>query len=143
MFDLDDCLAFITARSAKIFVAGLERRFRSYSVTRIQWIAMFYIHENKGITQRELADKMAVKEPTVVRLTRELEQEGIVFRMGSDTDKRIKRLLLTEKGERVYQEMLPVAETFKNDTISGIGSEELQTLKDVLNKMVENAQRPS
>lgn len=140
MFNLDDCLAFITARSAKIFVAALDRRFRSYSITRMQWIAMFYIYTNKCITQRELADKMAVREPTVVRLTRELEVEGLVFRLGSDADKRIRRLFLTEKGELVYQDVLPVVEKFKNDTIAGISSEDLQTLNDALDKMVQNAQ---
>lgn len=141
MFNLDDCLAFITARCAKIFVASLERRFRSYSITRIQWIAMYYIYTSKYITQRELADKLSVREPTVVRLIKELEQEGLILRLGSDTDKRIRRLFLTEKGEQVYHELLPVVEKFKDDTVAGISSEDLQILNDVLDKMVQNAQK--
>jgi len=42
MFNLDDCMAFITSQSAKIFSEALERRFRPYNVTRAQWIVLYY-----------------------------------------------------------------------------------------------------
>lgn len=140
MFNLDDCLAFITSQSAKIFAESMEQKFRPYNITRTQWIAMYYIATSESITQRELADKMAVKGPTVVRLLQKLEQDGLLVRSGIDTDKRVKQLVLTEKGTRLYRSLLPVAEKFKNDTIAGISEENLQILKDALDTMVKNAQ---
>ncbi|MGE4485360.1 MAG: MarR family winged helix-turn-helix transcriptional regulator [Oscillospiraceae bacterium] len=141
MFNLDDCIAFITARSAKTFVKALERRFRPYEISRIQWIALYYIYTGNAITQRGLADKMSVKEPTVVRLLQEMEQDGLVTRSGSDTDKRVRFPSLTEKGERICTELIPVVEKFKNDTIAGISREDLDVLTRTLGKMVENAQK--
>jgi len=141
LFNLDDCLAFITSRSAKIFAESLEQKFRSRHVTRTQWIAMYYISQSKRITQRELAEKMCVKEPTVVRLLQKMETDGYLRRMGCEADRRVKCLKLTEKGRTVYEELLPVAEQFKCDTIAGISDGELQILKRALDKMVENAQK--
>jgi len=140
MFNLDDCIAFITARSAKVFVKALEKRFRPYAINRTQWIAMYYIYTGGNITQRELADKMAFKEPTVVRMLQEMEAEGLVTRSGSEADKRVRRLALTEKGEGICKTLMPVVEQFKNDTVAGISQEDLNTLTVTLHKMVENAQ---
>ncbi|MBE6828592.1 MAG: MarR family transcriptional regulator [Ruminococcaceae bacterium] len=141
MFNLDDCIAFITSQSAKIFAEAMEQKFRPYNITRTQWIAMYFIYTGKSITQRELADKMAVKGPTVVRLLQKLEQDGLLVRSGTDADKRVKHLLLSEKGARLCCDLIPVAEKFKNDTIEGISEEDLQTLKDTLEVMVKNAQK--
>ena len=141
MFNLDDCMAFVTSQSAKIFSEALERRLSSYHITRSQWIAMYYIDTSDSITQRELADKMSVREPTVVRLLQKMGQEGLLARASSDEDKRVKQLLLTEKGSRLCGDLLPIAEKFKSDTIAGISEEDLQTLKNVLDTMVANAQK--
>jgi len=140
-FDLDDCLAFIASRSAKIFAEALESRFRPYNVTRVQWIAMYYIMKSEPITQRELAEKMCIKGPTVVPMLQKMEVNGLMFRTGKDTDKRVKHLKLTEKGVQLCNDLTPVAEQFKNDTISGIDPEELQIMKRVLNTMVKNTQK--
>lgn len=100
MFNLDDCMAFIANRSAKIFAEALEKEFRPYNMTRSQWIAMYYIYTSESITQRELADKMSIKEPSVVRLLQKLESEGFLHRSGTHADKRVKQLELSDKEYR-------------------------------------------
>ncbi len=139
MFNLDDCIALITCRSSKVFVTALEHRLRRHNITRIQSFALYYIHQNSCITQRELADFLAVREPAVARLVRELEHLGLLVRKGSSTDKRVHQLLLTNLGENLYEEVMKVIEEFKADTVHGICEEDLQTLKSCLALMVENA----
>lgn len=142
MFDLDDCLAFITCQSGKIFADALEKALVPYNVTRSQWIAMYYIYGSENLTQRELADKMSVRQPTVVRLLQALEAKGYLQRSGTDEDKRVKQLELTAKGTQVYLDMLPVVEKFKNDTIAGISQKDLGILKEALSTMIKNALKP-
>lgn len=141
MFNLDDCIAFITCQGAKILAETLEKELRPYNVTRAQWIAMYYIYTSKDITQRQLADKISVKQPTMVRVLQTLETAGYLHRLGSDGDKRKKYLELTEKGAQVCRDMVLVAENFKNNTIAGISEEELQIFKNVLNIMINNASK--
>ncbi|MGM1019831.1 MAG: MarR family winged helix-turn-helix transcriptional regulator [Bacillota bacterium] len=141
MFNLNDCIAFIANRSAKIFAEALEKEFRPYNMTRSQWIAMYYIYTSESITQRELADKMSIKEPSVVRLVQKLESEGFLHRSGTHADKRVKQLELSDKGVQIYLDLLPVAEKFKDDTITSMSEEDLQTFKNVLSVMVENASK--
>lgn len=138
MFNLDDCIACITSRSAKKLADCFEKRLNYYNITRTQWIALYYISINKMITQKQLADKMSLKEPTVVRLLDKMETIGWVIRVNSENDKRIKLLSLTDKGKKIEADMLYVAEKFRNDVISNITSEELENYKIVLNKMLSN-----
>jgi len=138
VFNLDDCIAFITSRSAKKLADCFEKRLNYYNITRTQWIALYYISINKMITQKQLAEKMSLKEPTVVRLLDKMEILGWVIRVNSENDKRIKLLSLTDKGQKIETEMLDVAEKFRNDVISDISPEELDNYQLVLNKMLSN-----
>lgn len=138
MFNIDDCIAMITCRSAKKLADCLEKRLNYYNITRTQWIALYYISTNKMITQRQLADKMSLREPTVVRLLDKMEGLGWIIRLNSEDDKRIKLLILTDEGQKIETEMLNVAEKFRNDVIKDIPPEELDTYNSVLNKMLSN-----
>ena len=138
VFNLDDCIAFITCQSGRVFSDALEKRLIPHNITRSQWIAMYYIYGNKNMTQRELADKMGVKQPTVVRLLQTLEAKGYLDRLGTEQDKRVKQLGLTEEGTKVYLNIIPVVEGFKTNTISGISKEDLETIIRVLDQMMNN-----
>jgi DNA-binding MarR family transcriptional regulator len=138
MFNLDDCFALITSRSGKVFAKKLDEQLTSHGIPRTQWVAMYYIHNSDEITQKGLADKLAIREPTVARLLQKMEFGGFLCRSGCNQDKRIKYLKLTNKGTREFLELMPIVEKFKNDTIAGICEKDLHIYIKVLNKMIEN-----
>ncbi|HBC98829.1 MAG TPA: MarR family transcriptional regulator [Lachnoclostridium sp.] len=138
MFNLDDCIAFVTCKGAKDLADCLEKRLNHYNITRSQWIALYYIKNNNMITQKQLADKMSLKEPSVVRLLDKMELYGWVNRISSNDDKRMKFLVLTDSGKEIETAMLDVAEKFKSDVLNGISLEDLDVFKATLNKMLIN-----
>ncbi|WP_312428076.1 MarR family winged helix-turn-helix transcriptional regulator [Lacrimispora sp.] len=138
MFNLDDCIAFVTCKGAKDLADTLEKRLNNFNITRSQWIALYYIKNNNMITQKQLADKMSLKEPSVVRLLDKMELYGWVNRISSNDDKRMKLLILTDSGKDIETAMLDVAEKFKSDVLNGISLEDLDVFKSTLNKMLIN-----
>ncbi len=138
MFNLDDCIAFVTCKGAKDLADTLEKRLNNFNITRSQWIALYYIENNNMITQKQLADKMSLKEPSVVRLLDKMELYGWVNRISSNDDKRMKFLMLTDSGKEIETAMLDVAEKFKSDVLNGISHEDLDVFKSTLNKMLIN-----
>lgn len=140
MFRLEDCIAYITSRGAKTLAERLEDRFSGSGVSRVQWIAMYYIDSCPSITQKQLADRMNTKESTVVRLLDRMEKEKMVRRVSSKTDRRVRYLELTETGRPLYEGLTERAEQFKDDAIRGIGEEELEIFKKVLNQMLDNTE---
>lgn len=139
MFNIDDCIGFITNKCSKKISDEFNRRLQEYGVTRVQWIAIFYIGKyDNGIFQRELSDLMNVKESSMVRLIDRMEKEELVIRKKNDNDRRITSIFLTDKGIILRNKLLPLGEQFQKDATIGISSEELDVFKKVLEKMVNN-----
>ena len=140
MFRLEDCIAYITSRGAKVLAERLEERFEGSGISRVQWIAMYYVNGCPSITQKQLADKMNLKEPTVVRLLDRMEADRMLRRVCSRADRRVRYLEMTEQGMELYQGLLGRVEQCKEDAIKGIDEEKLEVFKEVLNQMLNNTE---
>ena len=90
------------------------------------------------ITQRELSDKLSLKEPTVARLLDKMEYWGWLVRISSEQDKRKKLLRLTQQGKKIEAEISIVGEQFRDDLIKGISNKDLAIYDSVLNRMLKN-----
>ncbi|MBU5485900.1 MarR family transcriptional regulator [Clostridium sp. MSJ-11] len=138
MFNLDDCIGIITSRGTKEIVEAFNHRLALHDITRVQWIALYYIGEEKGITQKDLADKMNIKESTVARLIDRMEKEGTVERIKNTEDRRVTKLHLTEKGSEKREAVIPIGEEFSREGIHGISQEHLKIFKEVLQQIITN-----
>ena len=130
MFNIDDCIGFITNKGAKKLADEFNKR--------VQWIALFYIGKSDGIFQKELSDLMNVKESSMVRLIDRMEKEDLVIRKKQANDRRITSIFLTSKGKELREKVLPLGQEFQDDATKGISAEELNNFKNVLEKMIQN-----
>ncbi|MGN9160021.1 MarR family winged helix-turn-helix transcriptional regulator [Clostridium sulfidigenes] len=138
MFDLDDCIAFITNKSAKKLADEFNRRLQENGTTRVQWIALFYIGKAGEISQKELSDYMDIKESSMVRLIDRMEKEELVERRKDSEDRRITKIILTDKGKFLKEELMPRGQEFQDDVLKGISKENLEIFKEVLKRMTDN-----
>ncbi|WP_346915779.1 MarR family transcriptional regulator [Clostridium sp.] len=138
MFDLDDCIAFITNKSAKKLADEFNRRLQEHGTTRVQWIALFYIGKAGEISQKELSDYMDIKESSMVRLIDRMEKEELVERRKDSEDRRITKIILTDRGKFLKEELMPIGQEFQNDVVKGISKENLEVFKEVLQRMTYN-----
>lgn len=138
MFDLDTCVAFITNKAAKKMADTFNDRLAPLGITRVQWIALYYLGKYQGINQKELAEKMNIKDSTVARLIDRMEKDGLVKRLKNPDDRRAIKLMLTEKGERQRERFLPEGEKMSNIFAEGLTEEEIETFIRVIKKMVKN-----
>lgn len=138
MFNLNDCIGFITNRASKKITDEFNRRLKDSGITRVKWIALFYIGEVEGISQKELSQKMNVNESSIVRLLDRMEKEELTFRVRDSQDRRITKISLTDKGKELREELMPLGQQFQDEATKEISQEELDTFKYVLEKMIKN-----
>ncbi len=138
MFNLNDCIGFITNSASKKITDEFNRRIKDTGITRVKWIALFYIGEVEGISQRELSQKMNVNESSIVRLLDRMEKEELTLRVRDSQDRRIIKISLTDKGKELREEVMPLGQQFQDDATKEISQEELDTFKYVLEKMIKN-----
>lgn len=140
MFKLDDCVGFITNTAAKKIADAFNEKLSQYGITRVQWIALYFLGQNESMNQSDLAKKMNIKNSTMVRLIDRLEKEGYVKRVKDIKDRRITNLSLTEIGIQRREELLPIGIEFSDLASKGISDKDIEIFKDVLNKMVLNVE---
>ena len=137
-FNLDRWVGHITENAMKQISDAFSRRLKNTGVTRIQWIAMFYINRNEFISQRELSKLMNFQESSATRLIERMEREDFITKVPSELDKRVTFVKLTKSGENLFNSLLPYGDEFNNDLIEDIDEDDLDTFERVLQQMIEN-----
>lgn len=63
-----------------------------------QAVCLWFINQNPGISQRDLAEKIHVAPSTVTHILQKLEKLGLIVRRDDERDKRLSRIFLTDSG---------------------------------------------
>lgn len=114
------------------------RRLKPSGLTRIQWIALYYIHVHDRTTQTVLSEMMQINVSSGARLIDRLERDGYVNRLDNPEDRRVHHITLTSKGKAVIEETMPVAVRFNQDLVQEIPDGELVVFERVMRKMLKN-----
>ncbi len=137
-FQLEKCVSYITENSIKDISETFGKIVEAKGVTRIQWIAMYYLDKHKQISQKELAEKMYVTDSSIARLLDRMSRDGLVERVKSAEDRRVTFIKLTRKGKALSKKLMPEGESFSDMLLDGITEEELRVFENVVRKMVGN-----
>lgn len=137
-FNLDRCVGYVTENSMKLVSEAFSQELKDSGVTRIQWIALYYLGKFEKIRQVHLAKKMNLKPSTITRLLDRLEREGLIDRKTNLEDKREIFVSLTEKGREKRKEVYKFGKIFNDKLVKDISLKELQTFEKILKKIVNN-----
>lgn len=134
--DLQYDVAFKLALVARRFRARFAERVKSSSQTEARWSALYQLaREPRGLIQSELAERMGIQGPTLVRLLDALEAQGLVRRLSTPEDRRAKRVMIQPAGELMVKEVDLVAEKLRDDAFADVSMEELLVTLRVLEKL--------
>jgi MarR family transcriptional regulator, transcriptional regulator for hemolysin len=87
----------------------LDARMQAHGASLWNWVLLRAAAEGDGASQRELAERMMIEPPTLVRHLDKLVEEGLVERRRDEHDRRITRVSLTEPGRQRLEELHGVA----------------------------------
>ena len=85
---------------------------------------------------REVASTMACDSSNLTGITDRLEERGLVQRTADPDDRRVKRLVLTEEGERLRAEVIARMHQPPPGVVDALSDAELQDLQRLLRKAV-------
>jgi DNA-binding MarR family transcriptional regulator len=135
-FAIEDSLGYLINRTARAFAARLATELRAFDVGIGQWAVLLHLWANDGMTQAELSRRVAIEQPTMVRTIDRMERDGLVTRTPDPTDRRASRITLTERGWRLRDLLVPLAEKVNQASTSHMTDDEVATLKRLLGKLV-------
>ncbi|MFS9340717.1 MarR family winged helix-turn-helix transcriptional regulator [Streptococcus australis] len=117
-------------------IANIE--FRDLELARGQYLYLVRIGEQPGIIQEELSDLLKVDRSTVARSVKKLADKGLIRELTDHSNRKIKKWILTEKGQKLYRFILSEHAYSDNTALKGFSQAEILQLEEWLAKMREN-----
>src|SRR6202158_3418830 len=103
MDELEERFANALHGTARSWRQAIDRRLKYLGVSQAGWMTIAVAAKaREPLSQSELADKLAVEGATMVAMVDRLVKAGLVKREPSTADRRIKRVVLTEAGYRLF-----------------------------------------
>jgi MarR family transcriptional regulator for hemolysin len=105
----------------------------------LYWISMF----GDRVNQTQLAERMGIEQPTLGRVLRELEADGLIARRAPSGDRRARVINLTPASKPLMQKINRIQNTVRARLLKGIDPEELASCLAVFARILENAEQHS
>lgn len=109
-----------------------ERFFRSQDLNTAQFDVLAKVGASSGITQQELAAALLVTKGNISQLLAKMEQDGLIVRR---QEGRSNLLSLSERGQKLYQEVVPQQEQLIAGLLQGLTRDEQFELLRLLRKL--------
>jgi DNA-binding MarR family transcriptional regulator len=124
-------------RRAQVWV--FQDFIRTLSVIDIrpaQYSVLVVIGANPGLSQAELADRLAIERARLVHMLDHLQRRGLTERLPSPTDRRTHALQLTRDGHKLLKRAKALAARHEARLTEKLGAAERQHVMDMLKVFV-------
>lgn len=127
------------ARLVRVWRTLIDHRLKPLELTQTHWVTLHNIHQlPPEQSQIQLAKAIGIEQPSLVRTLDQLEEKGLISRQTCASDRRAKRIKLTEKAEPLINEMEEVIGKTRDEILSGVSKQEVETLLHLIRKLEQN-----
>jgi DNA-binding MarR family transcriptional regulator len=136
-FDIEESLGYLVNRLARLMAQQLAEELRPMGIGIGQWSVLIFLWERDGMSQADLARVVAIEPPTMVRTLDRMVRDGLVTRERDPGDARISRILLTDRGRSLRDELVPKAAAVNAANLQRLTPQEGRTLKRLIAKVLD------
>lgn len=129
-----------TARSWR---QAIDERLKDLGLSQAGWMAIAMVAKApEPLSQKQLADLLAVEGPTIVAMVDRLVAAGLVLRVASESDRRVKLIELTAAGKALYRKVKQRADAVRSELLSGLDPASLLAAAKLLETLQERIEAP-
>ncbi len=137
--DLKKQLIMQLVESSRLLRNYIDHRAKTRGTTRAQWIVLFRLRQQEGLSQVDLADVLELQPISLVRLLDRLVEHGLVERRSDPRDRRANRLFLTASGRQLADELDSLRDAIAIDVLQEVPAAALEasltTLQEVKDRI--------
>lgn len=117
-----------------------DERLKPLGLTQSRWITLSHLKVEDGILQNQLARRVGVENPSMVRTLDGLEQQGLVERRPCANDRRGKTVHLTAAAGPVLARMDKVLDETRRQVLAGFSEQEIREFNRMIEQINQNLQ---
>ena len=133
MSDIEERFSDALHNTSRSWRQAVDRRLKYLGVSQASWMTIAIAAKaRRPLSQSELADRLAVEGATMVAMVDRLVKAGLVTRQASTTDRRVKRVVLTAAGLRIYDKVKSEAAALRKELLANIDPRKLLSATELL-----------
>jgi MarR family transcriptional regulator for hemolysin len=144
--DLKRQLVAQLVESSRLLRNYIEHRAKGRGTTRAQWIVLFRLRQQEGLSQVDLAEVIEMQPISLVRLLDRLVEHGLLERRHDPRDRRANRLFLTASGRQLVDDLDSLRDSIAIDVLQDVPATAIQTsletLRDIKDRIKGLAEPP-
>jgi len=139
-FKRGELYSFITGMASTAVARRLQKNFKQagIEVTIEQWSVLYHLWKEDGLSQQELCSRSFRDKPSITRLVDNLEKLKLVKSVPSKEDRRINIVFLSHSAQALQEETINIANQTLNEALAGVGNEDIEVCRAVLQKVYDN-----
>jgi MarR family transcriptional regulator for hemolysin len=133
MSDLEERFSDALHSTSRSWRQAVDRRLKYLGVSQASWMTIAITAKARSpLSQSELADKLGVEGATMVAMIDRLVKAGLVIREASTTDRRVKRVILTPAGSKIYEKVRAEAVALRRELLANTDQKKLLVATELL-----------
>jgi MarR family transcriptional regulator for hemolysin len=137
--DLKRQLIAQLVESSRLLRNYIDHRAKVRGSTRAQWIVLFRLRQQEGLSQVDLADVLELQPISLVRLLDRLVEHGLLERRHDPNDRRANRLFLTASGRQLVDDLDSLRDDIATDVLQDLSDDAIKTslaaLRDIKDRI--------
>ena len=118
--DLKRKLLAQLVESSRLLRNHIDHRAKTKGTTRAQWIVLYRLRQQEGLSQVDLADVLELQPISLVRLLDRLVEHGLLERRHDPKDRRANRLFLTPRGRQLVDDLDSLRDAIATDVLQDV-----------------------
>lgn len=131
----------LSVLSNTISTAIANRYTERFDLRIPEWRVLAVLGMQPGLSAAEVAAKTAMDAVAVSRAVTRLLKQGRLERSYTSQDRRRSELRLSEQGQRVYEEIVPIARAYEHTLLDGLDETQRLELDRLLQLLTQRADR--
>jgi len=135
---MDDIFGRTLLESSRLWRTLLNRLLAEHGLTVAGWAVLHsLLRQGEGVTQKELAARLLVEGPTLVKLLDNLTCKGWIFRQISAADRRANTVWLTDEARASIDGIEQALARMNNEVLETFSEEQVRQLQAMLESLKE------
>jgi DNA-binding MarR family transcriptional regulator len=137
-YRVEDSVGYLVTRVRASIFAAVDRELAPWGISAAQGSILIYIAHGRGDRAADIARDYDYDTGSMTRMVARLVAKRLLRRVPDENDGRVQRLELTAAGKKLTEQMASMAVKVLNQHLRGFTRAELDQLKALLRRMLEN-----
>lgn len=138
MFDKTRSAGALASEIARLYAAALQRALAPLKLSPAQFLALNELWDDDGLTQGELAQRLAVEQATMANTLARMERDRLVQRRPHPDDRRAQQVWLTQAARGLQARAIEAAVNANDPVAEALPAAERELFLSMLGRVVSN-----